>query len=130
MGAETYPDDLKYHSEHDWIRVEGDQAVFGVTWYAQDNLGDVVFFDPPAAGDTVSANASYGELESVKAVSDIYSPIGGEVVAVNDAVVARPELVNEDPYGEGWLLRVKIADVAEIDSLMEPSAYRDYLAGL
>lgn len=130
MGQEHYPDDLKYHAEHDWIRVEGGEATFGVTWYAQDNLGDVVFFDPPAVGDAVTANTSYGELESVKAVSDIYAPIGGEVLAVNDAVVASPELVNRDPYGEGWLLRVAIADPAEVESLMEPAAYRDYLAGL
>lgn len=130
MADESYPEDLRYHREHDWVRVDGDEAVFGVTWYAQDNLGEVVYFDPPAAGSAVGADGTYGELESVKAVSDIYAPIGGEIVAVNDAVVQRPELVNEDPYGEGWLIRVKIADQAELDGLMTQSAYRDYLAGL
>jgi glycine cleavage system H protein len=128
--AESYPEDLKYHREHDWVRVEDSEAVFGVTWYAQDNLGEVVYFDPPDAGTVISAEGTYGELESVKAVSDIYAPIGGEVVAVNDAVVKRPELVNEDPYGEGWLIRVKIADPSQLDGLMAPAAYRDYLAGL
>jgi glycine cleavage system H protein len=130
MADASYPDDLKYHREHDWIRVEGSEAVFGVTWYAQDNLGEVVYFDPPSVGDTVSAGTSYGELESVKAVSDIYAPISGEVLAVNDGVVSSPELVNADPYGAGWLIRVSIADPSEIDGLMEPAAYRDYLEGL
>ncbi|MDH3227080.1 MAG: glycine cleavage system protein GcvH [Thermoleophilia bacterium] len=130
MAEESYPEDLRYHREHDWVRVEDGEAVFGVTWYAQDNLGEVVYFDPPSPGAAVDADGTYGELESVKAVSDIYAPIGGEVVAVNDAVVERPELVNEDPYGEGWLIRVKISDPAELDALMQPAAYRDYLAGL
>ena len=130
MAEESYPDDLRYHREHDWVRVDDAEAVFGVTWYAQDNLGEVVYFDPPAPGTSVAADGTYGELESVKAVSDIFAPIGGEVLAVNEAVVERPELVNEDPYGEGLLIRVRIADPSELDALMEPAAYRDYLAGL
>lgn len=130
MADADYPDDLKYHREHDWVRLEGDEAIFGVTWYAQDNLGEVVYFDPPAVGDSVSADESYGELESVKAVSDIYAPLSGVVAAVNDDVVRAPELVNQDPYGRGWLIRVTIGDRAQIEGLMEPQAYRDYLAGL
>ena len=130
MAEETYPEDLRYHREHDWVRVDGDEAVFGVTWYAQDNLGEVVYFDPPPVGSPIGADGTYGELESVKAVSDIYAPIGGEVVAVNDAVVASPELVNSDPYGEGWLVRVKMEDPSQLDGLMDAGGYRDYLAGL
>lgn len=130
MAEESYPEDLRYHREHDWVRIEDAEAVFGVTWYAQDNLGEVVYFDPPSLGAAVDADRAYGELESVKAVSDIYAPIGGEVVAVNDAVVERPELVNEDPYGDGWLIRVRISDPAQLNALMQPAAYRDYLAGL
>jgi glycine cleavage system H protein len=130
MADESYPPDLRYHPEHDWVRVEGDEAVFGITWYAQDNLGEVVYFDPPAAGDTVSAGQGYGELESVKAVSDIVAPASGEVVAVNAAVVATPELANSDPYGEGWLIRVRLGDPGELEALMDAAAYADYLAGL
>jgi glycine cleavage system H protein len=127
---ESYPNDVRYHPEHDWVRAEGEEAVFGITWYAQDALGEVVYYEPPAVGATVSKDAPYGELESVKAVSDIYAPASGEVVAVNDAVRERPETVNDDPYGEGWLIRVRLSDPGELDSLMDEAAYRDYLAGL
>lgn len=126
---ETYPADLRYHREHDWVRVEGDEAVFGITWYAQDALGEVVYYDPPGIGATVTRDASYGELESVKAVSDIIAPASGEVTAVNAGVSERPEVVNEDPYGDGWLIRVRLADPAELDDLMDDVAYRAYLSG-
>ncbi len=126
---ETYPADLRYHREHDWVRVEGDEAVFGITWYAQDALGEVVYYDPPEVGATVARDASYGELESVKAVSDIIAPASGEVTAVNGAVSDRPEVVNEDPYGDGWLIRVRLTDPSELDDLMDEAAYRAYLAG-
>jgi glycine cleavage system H protein len=130
MSDETYPEDLRYHREHDWVRTEGDEAVFGITWYAQDAMGEVVYYDPPEVGATVAADASYGELESVKAVSEVYSPASGEVVAINEAVKATPEIVNSDPYGEGWLIRVRLSDPGELDALMDAAAYRDYLAGL
>ena len=130
VADESYPADLRYHREHDWVRAEGDEAVFGITWYAQDALGEVVYYDPPAVGDTVSKDASYGELESVKAVSDIIAPASGEVVAVNAAVTDRPEIVNEDPYGEGWLVRVRLSDPSELDDLLDEPAYREYLGGL
>jgi glycine cleavage system H protein len=130
-AEESYPSDLRYHPEHDWVRVEeGDEAVFGITWFAQDALGEVVYFDPPAIGATITKDESYGELESVKAVSDIFAPASGEVVAVNAAVQERPELVNEDPYGEGWLVRVRLIDSSEVDQLMDEPAYREYLSGL
>jgi glycine cleavage system H protein len=127
---EHYPDDLRYHREHDWVRMDGEVAVFGITWYAQDALGEVVFFDPPAVGDTITADTSYGELESVKAVSDVYAPASGEVLEVNGDVVATPELVNDDPYGAGWLLRVRLSDPAQVEALLDRQAYVDYLAGL
>jgi glycine cleavage system H protein len=130
MAEETYPEDLRYHREHDWVRVEGDEAIFGITWFAQDALGEVVFYEPPAVGSTVSADATYGELESVKAVSDIYAPADGEVIAINDAVVASPGLVNSDPYGEGWLLRVRLTNPDAVSALMDQAAYTAYLAGL
>lgn len=130
MADEHYPEDLRYHREHDWVRVEGDEAVFGITWFAQDALGEVVFFEPPAVGAVLAADAAYGELESVKAVSDIYAPADGEVVAVNDAVTASPELVNSDPYGEGWLVRVRLSDPDSVNALMDAATYKDYLAGL
>ena len=130
MAEESYPADLRYHPEHDWVRVDGDEAVFGITWYAQDALGEVVYYDPPEVGTTVGAGSSYGELESVKAVSDIFAPAGGEVVAVNSAVAERPELVNEDPYGEGWLIRVRLTDPDEVGALMDADAYREYLTTL
>jgi glycine cleavage system H protein len=107
---ESYPDDLLYHPEHDWARIEGEEATFGITWYAQDALGEVVFFDPPGKGSTITANESYAEIESVKAVSDVYAPLSGEVLAVNEAVSETPELINEDPYDAGWLIRVKLSD--------------------
>jgi glycine cleavage system H protein len=130
MADETYPDDLRYHPEHDWARIEGDEAVFGITWYAQDALGEVVYFDTPQVGAAVSVGQSYSEIESVKAVSDVIAPVSGEIVAVNAAVSDRPELVNNDPYGEGWLVRVRLSDPSELDRLMDAEAYRDYLAGL
>ncbi|MEI7793601.1 MAG: glycine cleavage system protein GcvH [Thermoleophilia bacterium] len=130
MSDETYPGDLRYHPEHDWVRVDGDEATFGVTWFAQDALGEVVYYDPPAVGDSVTAGQSYGELESVKAVSDIIAPASGEVIAVNDAVGDTPELVNNDPYGAGWLIKVRLSSASELDALMDESAYRQYLAGL
>ena len=130
MSDETYPADLRYHPEHDWVRVEGDEATFGVTWYAQDALGEVVYYDPPEVGATTTAGQSYGELESVKAVSDIIAPASGEVLAVNDKVEGAPELVNSDPYGDGWLIRVRLSDPSELDGLMDEAAYRDYLQGL
>ena len=130
VADESYPADLRYHREHDWVRAEGDEAVFGITWYAQDALGEVVYYDPPAVGATVAKDGSYGELESVKAVSDIIAPASGEVVAVNGAVTDRPEIVNEDPYGEGWLVRVRLSDPAELDDLLDEPAYREYLGGL
>ena len=127
---ETYPSDLRYHPEHDWVRADGDEYVFGITWYAQDALGEVVYYDPPKVGATITKDAPYGELESVKAVSDIFAPASGEVRAVNPAVNERPEVVNEDPYGQGWLVRVKLSDPTELDTLMDEPAYRAYLAGL
>ncbi|MGA0068598.1 MAG: glycine cleavage system protein GcvH [Miltoncostaeaceae bacterium] len=130
MSDETYPAELRYHPEHDWVRVEGDEATFGVTWYAQDALGEVVYYDPPAVGDTVTAGSSYGELESVKAVSDIIAPASGEVIAVNDKVSDAPELVNSDPYGDGWLITVRLSDPTELDALMDQAAYEAYLQGL
>jgi glycine cleavage system H protein len=130
MAEEHYPDDLRYHREHDWVRMDGDDALFGITWYAQEALGEVVFFAPPSVGDTVTLDQTYGELESVKAVSDVYAPASGEILAVNEAVVSSPELVNSDPYGEGWLLRVRLSDPSELDGLMSRQQYTDYLAGL
>ena len=127
---ETYPADLRYHPEHDWVRADGDEHVFGIAWYAQDALGEVVYYDPPEVGATITKDSSYGELESVKAVSDIFAPASGVVTAVNPAVNDRPEVVNEDPYGEGWLVRVKLSDPSELDALMDEPAYRAYLAGL
>ena len=130
MADETYPDDLRYHPEHDWVRVEGDEAVFGITWYAQDALGEVVYYDPPEIGTAVVKDDAYGELESVKAVSDIIAPASGEVLAVNDTMRDTPETVNNDPYGAGWLIRVRLTDPTELDSLMDVATYRSYLAGL
>jgi glycine cleavage system H protein len=130
MAEEHYPADLRYHPEHDWLRLEGDEAVLGITWFAQDALGEVVYFDPPAVGATVIKDESYGELESVKAVSDIFSPASGEVLAVNAQMTSTPELANNDPYGEGWLIRIRLSDPAELDTLMDEPAYRAYLGGL
>jgi len=130
MAEGSYPADLRYHREHDWVRVEGEEALFGITWYAQEALGEIVYYDPPEPGSNVAMDATYGELESVKAVSDIYAPASGEVMAVNQDVSDRPELVNEDPYGAGWLIRVRLGDPAELDKLMDADAYQAYLAGL
>jgi glycine cleavage system H protein len=127
LAAESYPDDLLYHPEHDWARVDGDEATFGITWYAQDALGEVVFFDPPEVGGTISGGESYAEVESVKAVSDVIAPLSGEVVAVNEAVSETPELVNEDPYTSGWLVRVRLTAPEEKDSLLDAAAYRAQL---
>jgi glycine cleavage system H protein len=123
MADVSYPEDLLYHSEHDWARIDGDQATFGITWYAQDQLGEVVFFDTPDVGAQVTKDQSYAEVESVKAVSDVFAPLSGEVVAVNEALADNPEAINEDPYGEGWLVRVKLTDPAETESLMDAAAY-------
>jgi glycine cleavage system H protein len=127
LAEESYPEELKYHPEHDWARVEGEEATFGITWFAQDQLGEVVFFDPPQVGDTVRAGESYAEVESVKAVSDVYAPASGEVVAVNEELSGMAELINEDPYGKGWLVRVKLSDPSEIDGLLDVAAYRQLL---
>ena len=129
MAEETYPDDLKYHPEHDWARIDGDQAVFGITWYAQDALGEVVFCEPPDVGATVAKDSAYAEVESVKAVSDVIAPLSGEVVEVNEALADAPEAINEDPYGAGWLVKVKLSDPAEADALLDVAAYRALLAG-
>jgi glycine cleavage system H protein len=127
MADESYPEDLRYHREHDWVRADGDEAVFGITWHAQDALGEVVYFEPPAVGSRIEGDASYGSLESVKAVSDVIAPLGGTVTAVNDQVVATPELVNGDPYGEGWLIRVRLDDPTAVDGLLDAAAYRGLL---
>jgi glycine cleavage system H protein len=124
MADPSYPDDLKYHPEHDWARIEGDSATFGITWYAQDALGEVVFFDPPDVGAQVSKDQSYTEVESVKAVSDVIAPLSGEVTAINDALADKPETINDDPYGEGWLVKVKLSDSSEVDSLMDSAEYQ------
>ena len=127
-AEETYPDDLKYHPEHDWARIEGDEAVLGITWYAQDSLGELVHYEPPAEGDRISKDVSYGEVESVKAVSDVIAPLSGEVVAVNAKVASERETVNEDPYGEGWLVRIRVTDSGEADQLLDADAYRALIA--
>ena len=127
-AAESYPEDLKYHPEHDWARIEGDEAVLGITWFAQDALGELVHFEAPEVGTAIAKDASYGEVESVKAVSDVIAPLSGEIVAVNEKVVEAPETVNEDPYGEGWLLRIRITDPGEVDSLLDVDAYRRVVA--
>jgi glycine cleavage system H protein len=128
MAAESYPDELKYHPEHDWARIDGDEATLGITWYAQDALGELVHFEPPEQGATISKGSSYGEVESVKAVSDVIAPLSGEVLAVNQKAVDEPETVNEDPYGEGWLIRIRMTGSAEVDSLLDAEAYRQVLA--
>ena len=127
-AAESYPDDLKYHSEHDWARVEGEEAVLGITWFAADALGELVHFEPPEVGSSVAKDQSYGEVESVKAVSDVIAPLSGEVLDVNQHVVEAPEAVNEDPYGSGWLIRIRLGDPGEVDALLDSGAYRQLLA--
>ncbi len=127
MAEASYPDDLKYHKDHDWARIEGDQATFGITWYAQDALGEVVFFDPPEIGHQVSKDQPYAEVESVKAVSDVFAPVSGEIVEVNEALADSPEKVNQDPYKEGWMVKVRLSDPSEVDQLMDAGAYRELL---
>ena len=126
-AEESYPDDLKYHKEHDWARIENDNATLGITWYAQDALGEIVHFEPPDEGGSLAKDESYGEVESVKAVSDLISPLSGEIVEVNRAVVDAPETINEDPYGAGWLVKVRLSDPGEVDDLLDAAAYRQLL---
>lgn len=123
MADPNYPDDLKYHAEHDWARIDGEEATFGITWYAQDTLGEVVFFTPPAVGSSLVKDEPYTEVESVKAVSDVVAPLSGEVIEVNAALDDSPQTINEDPYGEGWLVRVRLSDPSEIDDLMDAGTY-------
>jgi glycine cleavage system H protein len=127
VAEASYPDDLKYHAEHDWARIDGEEATFGITWYAQDALGEVVFFDPPEPGAQVTKDAAYAEVESVKAVSDVFAPLSGQILEVNDALADSPEKINQDPYGDGWLVKVRMSDPSEVDSLMDANAYRDIL---
>jgi glycine cleavage system H protein len=128
VAEASYPSDLKYHPDHDWARVDGDTATFGITWYAQDQLGEVVFFEPPAVGTTVTKDSPYAEVESVKAVSDVIAPLSGEVTEVNDGLSDSPEKVNEDPYGEGWMVRVRLNDPSEVQDLMDADAYEESLS--
>ncbi|HMK92226.1 MAG TPA: glycine cleavage system protein GcvH [Thermoleophilia bacterium] len=127
MAEESYPQDLKYFKEHDWVRVDGAEATFGITWWAQDALGDMVYASLPEVGTAVVAGEPYGELESVKSVAQIYAPVGGDIVAANDALTADPSLVNTDPYGEGWLIRVSLSDPSQLDGLMDAAAYQEFL---
>jgi glycine cleavage system H protein len=127
-AEQSYPDDLKYHREHDWARIDGDEALLGITWYAQDSLGELVHFEPPEEGQQVQRDAPYGEVESVKAVSNVISPLSGEVLEVNRKVVDEPETVNSDPYGEGWLIRIRIGDASEAHDLLDAGAYQAFLA--
>ena len=127
-AEESYPDGLKYHPEHDWARIEGDEAVLGITWWAQDALGELVHFEAPAAGATTTKNEPYGEVESVKAVSDVIAPLSGEILEVNQKAVDEPEIVNDDPYGEGWLVRIRLSDPSEVDALLDVDAYRAVVA--
>jgi glycine cleavage system H protein len=129
MAEVNYPEELLYHPEHDWARVEGEQATLGITWYAQDQLGEVVFFEPPAVGTEVSKDEPYAEVESVKAVSDVIAPLSGEIVAVNAALGERPQAINEDPYGEGWLVKLRLSNPSERDALMDARAYAASLGG-
>jgi glycine cleavage system H protein len=128
LADETYPEELKYHPEHDWARIEGEEATFGITWYAQDALGEVVFYEPPEVGAEVSKDKPYAEVESVKAVSDVYAPLSGEITAVNETLSDSPEQINENPYGEGWMVKVKLSDPSEADQLLDAAAYRELLA--
>jgi glycine cleavage system H protein len=126
-ATETYPEELRYHPEHDWARIDGAEATLGITWFAQDSLGELVHFEPPDAGATITKDDSYGEVESVKAVSDLIAPLSGEVIEVNQKVVDAPETVNEDPYGEGWLVRIRLSDPAEAEPLLDAASYRQLL---
>ena len=127
MSDATYPDDLRYHEEHDWARIEGDQATLGITWYAQDSLGEVVFYEPPEVGAEVRKDEPYAEVESVKAVSDVFAPLSGKVLEVNEALGDAPEQINEDPYGSGWLVKVELSDSSEVEQLLSPGTYRELL---
>jgi glycine cleavage system H protein len=127
VATEAYPEELKYHPEHDWARLDGEEATLGITWFAQDSLGELVHFEPPEPGATIEKDSSYGEVESVKAVSELITPLSGEVLEVNQKVVDEPETVNEDPYGEGWLVRIKLSDPAETASLLDAAAYQQLL---
>ncbi|MDP9385348.1 MAG: glycine cleavage system protein GcvH [Actinomycetota bacterium] len=127
MAEASYPDDLKYHPEHDWARIDGETATFGITWYAQDALGEVVFFDPPEVGRKIGKDEPYAEVESVKAVSDVVAPLSGEIIEVNEALSDAPETVNDDPYEGGWMVKVRLTDVSEVDTLMDAAAYRETL---
>jgi glycine cleavage system H protein len=127
-ASESYPEGLKYHRDHDWARIEGDEATLGITWFAQDALGELVHYEPPDEGSTIARDGSYGEVESVKAVSELIAPLSGEVLQVNQKVVEAPETVNEDPYGDGWLVRIRVANPGEVDELLTPDAYQSYLA--
>ena len=126
-ASETYPDDLKYHSEHDWARVEGDEATLGISWFAQDALGELVHYEPPEEGAEVAKGSSYGEVESVKAVSDLIAPLSGVILEINQRVVDEPEAVNEDSYGEGWLVRIQLTEPSEADDLMDAAAYKTFV---
>ena len=126
-AAESYPDNLRYHPEHDWARVEGDEAVLGITWWAQDALGDLVHYEAPAVGSTTTKDQPYGEVESVKAVSDVFAPLSGEIVEVNEVLADSPEQVNADPYGAGWMVKVRLSDPSELDQLMDVQAYKELL---
>jgi glycine cleavage system H protein len=128
VAEPSYPSDLKYHPDHDWARLDGDTATFGITWYAQDQLGEVVFFEPPAVGTTITKDAPYAEVESVKAVSDVIAPLSGEVTEVNEGLTETPENVNDDPYGEGWMVRVRLSDPSEVADLMDADAYEESLS--
>ena len=127
MSSEEYPDGLLYHAEHDWARVEGDTATLGITWFAQDQLGELVFFEAPAVGTQIQKDAAYAEVESVKAVSDVIAPLSGEIIEANEALAETPEKVNEDPYGDGWLVKIRVADASEAESLMDAAAYRQHI---
>jgi glycine cleavage system H protein len=127
MADASYPEDLLYHPEHDWVRIDDDVATFGITWFAQDSLGEVVFFDPPDVGSSVTAGESYAEVESVKAVSDVIAPLSGEIVEVNTALADKPESINDDPYGEGWMVKVRLSDPAERESLLDAATYSSQL---
>jgi glycine cleavage system H protein len=127
-AAESYPEDLKYHREHDWARIDGDEAVLGITWFAQDALGELVHFEAPAAGGALTKDTTYGEVESVKAVSDVIAPLSGEILEVNEKAVDAPETINEDPYGEGWLVRIRMSDPSEVDALLDAAAYKQVLS--
>jgi glycine cleavage system H protein len=127
-ASESYPEELLYNAEHDWARIEGDEAVLGITWFAADSLGELVHFEPPEIGTSIAKDEPYGEVESVKAVSDVIAPLSGEVIEVNQRVVDAPETVNEDPYGSGWLIRIRLSDAAEADGLLDVAAYKQVLA--